>query len=297
MTLPLHEQLLRKAKSGVVVRIGDQNLTLRVHVYSDKHPLAPSVEQSSSAHMVEISRKAFGEDETRIALGDNPVEGVKRFFHGNLTHYLFFLENHSGKPLAYAQVAVSEPRKSAYYTSAAISPEAQGKGTYELLNVLRAAACARHLGNSRNFHVSTRSENPKVIMHYSTRGWFPSLRRGKVVFSEQHRRGLKHARLAFLTGRLGESPSQARAGDALHQAINLYKTGPAESGAYSGKLAAVEPDARAKALLDQVEVTDKGEKRKFDAAKGDSLYLVTSSANLKKWLATQRNFIKTTLET
>ncbi len=292
MKASLHEKMLRNAERGVKLNLAGQQLTLKAHVYSDAKPLSSKSELKCARHMVEVSKKAFGEQETRIAFGDDPISGAKRFFHGDLLHYLFFLETPTGRPVAYAQVAISEPNQSAYYTSAAISPTAQGKGTYDLLNVLRAAACARHLGSSPKFQVATRTENPKVIMHYSGRGWFPKLANGKVVFNKLHRRGLKESRSAFLLGRLGASPEP----ESMHRidahANKLYLEGPAEAGTYSAELANVQPDERAAALLDQIRVMEKGRRRKFNAAKGDSLYMVTSPANLKKWLASQKSFLK-----
>ncbi len=290
LSIPVHEAVLCKAEStrGVSISLAGRHLVLKAHAYSDAKPLPVSVERKRAKHMVQVSKDAFGKAETEIAFGKDPLEGAKRFFHGNLLHYLFFLETPAGKPVAYAQVAISEPHESAYYTSAAISPEAQGKGVYELLNVLRAAACVRHLGANAQFGVATRSENPKVIMHYSARGWFPIQKKGSIEFSDRHREGLKKSRLAFLIGRLGVSPDTKHVAEITRRVEQLYRTGPAEAGTYSGKIATVTPDERAAEFLRRINVVDNGKTREFDAAKGDSLYLVTSSANLVNWLESQK---------
>ncbi len=289
---PIHEELLKRAeREGLEINLDGKKAVLRAYVYSPEKPLPLKVKDKLATGMVEVSNQAFGKAETKVAFGDNPIQGAQRFFTGNLLHYFITIERSSGEQLAYAQVAISPNRvKTAYYTSAAISPEIQGKSTYELLNVLRAAACVRHLGKKSSFHVATRTENPKVMMHYSNRGWFPQVQESHFEFTTKHRSGLRTARLNFLLGRA--QPNDKIAAKKAKAAVKtIFNHGPGEAGAYSGKLIATVPDERAQALLQHVSVKDTKGNRPFSAEKGDVLYLVTSPANLHKWLISRNKFI------
>ncbi len=83
------------------------------------------------------------------------------------------------------------------------------------------------------------------------------------------------------------------AGTSKEKLEALFVIGPpAERGVYGGQITTVEPDKQAAGLLTRIRVRHGKRKLRFNTARGDSLYMVTNTANLHNWLQLQRGLVQ-----